>query len=357
MMRGISQEVSNKIANMGFVCALLVVYIHVEGHPENIGSIPWMIWYFMRYVFASIAVPFFFVVSGYFIGKKSQDEDWWRGAMLKRLKTLFIPFVIWCSIMLAIQRVLLPTVARLAHVSLHVDPLTLDVLLARFGLDLFDTPAIQPYWYVRALLIFVAVSPILVFAVRKFGFRIIALLIVFYLMVDPGYAGKSSDFWLGAHWRRFWRFGFSAEGLLYFTCGILLSSCPFGVSRRKSLLIGSVGIALGCVRCALLTHGFDDYGYLVQVSIPFIMIGMWGLMSSVAWPKWMTGNSFPIYSVHMIFMLVIALIFRHVKVPFEKCSLLAVLIVWGVAVAGSLLVSVIFKKSCPQTAHAFFGGR
>ena len=60
----ISAEVSNKIANMGFVCTLLVVAIHIRHVPQAHEGAPLALYFIVRHIFGSIAVPFFFIVSG-----------------------------------------------------------------------------------------------------------------------------------------------------------------------------------------------------------------------------------------------------------------------------------------------------
>ncbi len=86
----INPEVSAKIANMGIVCAFLVLFIHLPtGGNDFVG------WYFSRGI-DKMAVPFFFMASGYLLAdistrrvgirRPSQSAyghssfQWWRGA-------------------------------------------------------------------------------------------------------------------------------------------------------------------------------------------------------------------------------------------------------------------------------------
>lgn len=72
----ISSDVSRKIANMGLVCALLVVVIHLENVPQDVGSLSWAVHYFLRYILAVAAVPYFFLVSGYFLAAHANERGW-----------------------------------------------------------------------------------------------------------------------------------------------------------------------------------------------------------------------------------------------------------------------------------------
>ena len=63
----VSKETSAKFANMGFVCACLVVLIHlgVDGKPG--GAAWWTHQMFTHVGMTRIAVPFFFFASGYWL--------------------------------------------------------------------------------------------------------------------------------------------------------------------------------------------------------------------------------------------------------------------------------------------------
>ena len=55
---------SAKIANMGFVCAVLVVGIHLADAPQDVSMPSWLAYAFIRQILATVAVPYFFLVSG-----------------------------------------------------------------------------------------------------------------------------------------------------------------------------------------------------------------------------------------------------------------------------------------------------
>lgn len=86
----ISQELSDKIANMSFVCACLVVMIHT---PFSVGTIDQFVKYWIGGGVASAAVPIFFIISGFFLGQHINEDGWYGRAVKKRIRTLVIPFL------------------------------------------------------------------------------------------------------------------------------------------------------------------------------------------------------------------------------------------------------------------------
>lgn len=90
-------------------------------------------------------VSFFYVVSGYFLMKHFEGDvrSWWKFAVLKRVKTLLIPYLIWCSA--GLQR--------------------FD-LLRQYGLTSLGPIANPPLWYVKFLFLFCVASPLVLIIVR-----------------------------------------------------------------------------------------------------------------------------------------------------------------------------------------------
>ena len=76
-----------------FICALLVVMIHCleipYGHPIATAIVK---------LFSSQAVPFFFIVSGFFIGNKLVSSDWDLSVVRKPLKSWLYLYLAWTVI-------------------------------------------------------------------------------------------------------------------------------------------------------------------------------------------------------------------------------------------------------------------
>ena len=75
-MSNVSAEVSHKIKNMSIICALFVVMIHIGWYKDSI-CLTWFINELVAQGIARIAVPFFFVVSGFFLAAHFDEDGWW----------------------------------------------------------------------------------------------------------------------------------------------------------------------------------------------------------------------------------------------------------------------------------------
>ena len=67
-MQIIASPVSGRLANMGLFCAVLIVMLH-----SGVGGL------------TAIAVPYFFLSAGFFLGGRIGERDWWRREVVKRI--------------------------------------------------------------------------------------------------------------------------------------------------------------------------------------------------------------------------------------------------------------------------------
>lgn len=75
-----------------FVCAIFVVMIHTEIMSDTNNTIQW----YIMHTILRIAVPFFFIASGFLFGKKYlQDKKKLKENSIKQIKRLIIPFIFW----------------------------------------------------------------------------------------------------------------------------------------------------------------------------------------------------------------------------------------------------------------------
>ena len=84
-MNKISTAASNRIAWLSMAAAVLVVAIHAPSTRTHGFS------FFCESLIgthiASVAVPFFFAVSGFFLGRHAGEKGWYRNELRKRVRT------------------------------------------------------------------------------------------------------------------------------------------------------------------------------------------------------------------------------------------------------------------------------
>ena len=69
----LTDELSARFANMSFVCACLVVLLHVTAEPACGSALWWVQSVFGGEGVAKIAVPYFFFTSGFFLARRVRD--------------------------------------------------------------------------------------------------------------------------------------------------------------------------------------------------------------------------------------------------------------------------------------------
>ena len=86
----VTKGLSRKIANMSFICAILVVSVHVQRPLDSPFISHWI-----ADGISGIAIPFFFITSGFFlVGHVDQGGGWWKRAVGRRFWTLMVPFLL-----------------------------------------------------------------------------------------------------------------------------------------------------------------------------------------------------------------------------------------------------------------------
>lgn len=172
VMVEISRDCSKRIIVLNFVCTLLVVLVHCYRVPKD--------WFsgsansamtFSQAVFqfgfcqgiARIALPFFLVISGFLMVKDYDGSlAWWKRIAVKRIVSLYIPFVLWNVICWCWSWIW--------------DGVGIPVCMADWilfskkilGWDLLVPPACVQLWYFRALLVYVAFLPLVCLVLRRF---------------------------------------------------------------------------------------------------------------------------------------------------------------------------------------------
>ena len=286
MLLKVDRILSEKIASLGFLCACMVVIDHATVLLAK-GCAAWWTVEIVSRGICQIAVPYFFVVSGFFIAAHFEEPGWWRRECAKRLKSLIVPYFIWAVIG---SLCLLPFEKEL-HNGIGA--------LSCLGLNPAGMPFYTPMWYLRSLMCLAIVSPFLLWALKKAGVWALAFWYLLSFVLSralSGYPEMTNFFgnFLPLKWGFFW-----------FSLGIWLRQHGSENVVRKfgkvwvEWTFAAIGVAL-VVLSKWMAIAASPYAVAVQrLSIPFLLMGFWNLMPSFRLS--IAGYSFPVYLLHMIF--------------------------------------------------------
>ncbi|MBR3922422.1 MAG: acyltransferase [Kiritimatiellae bacterium] len=343
---------NHKIANASVFATMMVVGIHTAGRwlgDDALGSALWF-WETWGYfgVFL-IAVPFFFVCSGFFLAAHMEETGWWYRECLKRVRTLVVPYIIW-SLAYAFLPLTMEFAANIMHgkIAIPQTDFGLRFLIDTMGLSPFRLPRHYSLWYLRTLIIFVVLSPIFLFLIRKFGKWYLATLFFASLAVGAYrvYA-PSSRFGL------FFTECFQLQGLFFFCCGIYGRMNNIRLPNKGhciALLVGVGVIAVSVLGRVRFGENFLPAARILFV--PLFLFGLWRFVPERPFPKLITGATFAVYVIHALVFLTI-----RCACPFQIETISQWFGKWAIGFFGSVAITHIMRLRWPKAASLLFGGR
>lgn len=143
----IDKRLSGKIKVLSAIALFVVVLQHSSAAVES-ASVYGRIWRnVIAYGIADYPVSFFFLLSGFFLSQRL-NKGWYEKALGKRLKTLALPYLLWCMIGWGVF-------------GGFCSGRFLDVIGITHHL-----PVLASLWYVKILLILFLFSPLFVTVIR-----------------------------------------------------------------------------------------------------------------------------------------------------------------------------------------------
>lgn len=165
----ISPYLSSKITVFYTLLIVMVVYIHstyLEMYPYEVADFVWKFW--GGYGLCSIANPLFFIISGFFLVGKAQSIVDLLRKLRKRVRTIVVPYVLW-NIIFVLWYVVLditPGVGRYVN-STGIMENWKNLPLWESIYYMLTEPAGFHLWFLRDLICFMAVSPVLWWISKK----------------------------------------------------------------------------------------------------------------------------------------------------------------------------------------------
>lgn len=335
----ISKQLSNKLKICSFSLILFVVLIHCNIQITDYGSPKAMPFFcamqqILSYGFAQIAVPFFFLISGFlfFRTSRSYNISFFTYKLRRRIRTLVIPYFLWVSI------------PYFVFISFFSDIETSHKISPSFFHNLL-TPIINyQLWFVRDLICLVLASPILFLFIKYLRSFFILLLIVFML-------------WRGNI------FFIINDSIAFFSLGSFLAVIsPNIIEKQISLRFIFLSTLVWCFAC--VSKLFVDLP--LQLSLLSNIIGIiawWGLLdlfnktSFYHWAIKLSTFTFFIYACHEPLLTIIKKVFLRYLAHTEWAYILIYIAAFFTSIILCVLLAYLLKRFMPVPYSILTGNR
>ncbi len=349
-----NEALSNKIKILTFILSIFVIIIHsINIDTSEMGLN--LISFFQVFIskgMCRIAVPTFFILSGYFLYRKHDYSLMYSiKSLKKRFNTLLIPYMIIISFTLfyywCFQQI--PLLAKYFHKDMIISDFNFWSFIKAYLFPMEHSPA-QHLWFIRNLIIYVALSPLFYLFVRSTNIFIAAfignLLLRAYFLPGPEYL--------------------QLDGLSYFLLGMYLAVNKINLSNITLPKWGL--ISLGICYVILLTINSilytDNYynSYLLHFSAIVGIIFTWIIIDKIIDindPKLLelANFSFFIYLIHIPFTFKISKILILILGTSPTSLLISYICTIIITIMTTLTAGIVLKNKLPKLYSIISGSR
>ena len=344
---------SSVVLALRFPLMILVLLIHSLPTDSNgIGGDTFLyIGTLVKELFTRVAVPAFFVFSGYYALKGHNLEQWgtYKTELRKKVRTLILPYLLWNVLYLLL--LVGKTQLSLALGSTPKDPFVFE--WTRLHEYLWTDCLDYPLWFIRDLIVLTLISPLIHFALRISRGYIVALLFIANIVfVDLTLIPT-----------------FSSRSLLFFSFGGLFALKGWDpIERLRPWLYPSLAVWIIGTFTLPLVYSWR-YFYVLELPYLTLSIVAWVLLFAFIcthYPRLthmlqhLNQYVFFIYAVHAVLLINWA---RGIvdRIPFFSSSIpglcLAYLTIAMLALAMSMVLYRVLRRCTPRLLALFCGGR
>lgn len=334
------EHIRNKIYVISFICSLLVMWIHtfnLEVYGIGNGSVGLAnVIYCIETYWAnitSIAVPFFFVLSGFLFFRTFSRNVIWN-KYKTRFRTVVIPYLCWCTIYY-IYYVALSNIPFIRAMLAEEDivELSLQNWLRSLWYDSYYT-----LWFLKNLILFIAISPLLYVVLKNWKKQVpTGIVLVIFLFLNNQYG------WINI-----------INGLEWYALGSWI-----GINYKEYVLYKNKVISLaglGYIVCILVT-GFQLWNIWLQI---IFYVALWVALDLFIElkkvPDWMKLSFFT-YVAHDIFLEAFEKLFFVVLGSNPIWALIDYVFMPGFVLMVLISISVVLKKYLPWLWQILVGWR
>lgn len=354
-----NKYLSLKLKVIQFFLMIMVVFLHSYNLvvKTNAGNIVLNKGYssFIQDFFSQgitrIAVPLFFSISGYlFFLKMKGTLIEFISKFSKRLKTLFLPYLIWSIWGLLLYYIL----QILPHSNtFFTNKLIRDYSIIELLSTLFINPIPYQLWFVRDLLMIIILSPVIYWLIKYFKF----FTVLFFLFT--------------------WFYGFnfilfSNEALFFFVCGAFLCIDNNKLTQieisEKSWIYICLWIVIVFFKTILVYKGFQNEIVLNTLHKTSILIGIlaiWRLYDFLFKNKDLNNYkfysifsfSFFLYAFHEPILTIFTKGLFYILGKSELVSLIIYIVAPLLTITVAIFIGNYLKRTMPKFYGIVTGGR
>lgn len=337
--------VSDRIKIMGLLCTLMVVYRHSLNYLAFFNSWDWKgVSGFVELgcsKLTQVAVPFFFVVSGYFFFQKSYYTNGvYRNMVKKKTKSLLIPFLFWNIIG--------------GLILFIIDNKKIEQTVLDYVFQLIKSNWYPPLWYVRDLITMMILVPLYGYFFVGFSCKtnksklykaisqIVVLIGLFY------YWSPEDCGWI------------SSEGIFFFCLGGIISQNKNWLSYKIPL---HILIPLSCLwlyNCFFVY--LYSYPYINKLNTILALLVCWNIViytyndKSCILLKF-SSYSFFIYVTHFYLIKTFKALLGRVFFGSDMAATITYLLLPLITVGIGIFIGGVLNRKFPTFYNIITGGR
>lgn len=340
------EEMQRKIVYLNAIMAVLVIWIHTYNieiygiRPDSLFN--GVVYHFEEYLhrFEEFCVPFFFMLSAYlfFVNYELTIETIKR-KYVSRFKSLFIPYLIWNLvgfIYFAFMTHFPPIASRMNMEPVKLSPLT-------YLYSLWNVDYNGSLWYLRNLIIFVMLSPLIYLLVKNRGRLYIGVITLFLVAL---YIFLPTTPYLFDRYDR----------CIYYLIGAYIAVNHKDIIYRKNEKLG-FGLLAACMllNCYVTANEPLNFMRITLTIFAVWLLPMDRLMAKE--PKWFLQISFFGYCIHTFILEVFEKLWLLVWGYSALAAILDYIIAPIVTMGLIVLIAGFVKKIMPKTWKVITGTR
>ena len=337
-----SKETSLRINTLRFLLVIAIVVIHARGYnehfggeqlgPAKLGSAAGFLQELFSGVIARTAVPLFFLISGY-LTATSLHRYSYAVFLRKRVRTLLIPYLLWNALVFALSCAVDP--------SRFADANPLQVL------GVTSLPASYQFWFVRDLIILVALAPACILAAR--------------IAAIPTVLCAAALWFVAPHWLGANGAPIDPAAICFFQVGVTLYLLPITFSPLAIRLAAIVYVPLALMDTLVpnaSVGGVEFHKAVLLVGIVAVWEAGGWLLRAKPLPRALTASAFFVFAAHEPLLSVLMKLSYYVLRPGSDLTVTAIYVLAvAITIVSCVIANWLFSKLMPRTHAIVTGGR